>query len=249
MKTVGIDLSADIDETAACCIDWNTASVRFLRRPITDDELVTAALEADVTAIDIPLGWPDPFVEALVAHREGREWPVADVAPPADRLKLKFRTTDEVVRALGAQPLSVAADRIGVAAMRGARLQHLLGQSGCMVDRTGLTGRVIETYPAAVLRAWKMQSSGYKGPKKIDIARALGAELAERCGSMRSPIMDGLSACDDDDLDALICAVVARAARLGLTTPPPRDLREIASREGWIHIPTVPVEDIIGRAP
>jgi hypothetical protein len=43
----------------------------------------------------------------------------------------------------------------------------------------------------------------------------------------------------DDAFDALICALIARAAALGLTTPPsPGTQTERASVEGWIHLPT-----------
>ena len=48
----------------------------------------------------------------------------------------------------------MSTDRIGVAAMRGARLQHLLDAAGVPVDRSGVTGRIVEAYPAAALQAW-----------------------------------------------------------------------------------------------
>jgi hypothetical protein len=41
-----------------------------------------------------------------------------------------------------------------------------------------------------------------------------------------------------DALDAFVASVVARAAALGSTQPPPRDLEEVTAREGWIHVPT-----------
>jgi hypothetical protein len=43
---------------------------------------------------------------------------------------------------------------------------------------------------------------------------------------------------EDDYLDALICALVARAAELGLTyEPKPGVESELAEVEGWIHLP------------
>ncbi len=41
----------------------------------------------------------------------------------------------------------------------------------------------------------------------------------------------------DDALDALLAALIARAAALGLTVPPGADDLELARREGWIHLP------------
>jgi len=42
----------------------------------------------------------------------------------------------------------------------------------------------------------------------------------------------------DDCLDALICALVARAAAVGVTTPPTEEQQAEAESEGWIHLPT-----------
>jgi hypothetical protein len=44
-------------------------------------------------------------------------------------------------------------------------------------------------------------------------------------------------AANDHELDALICAVVARMARTGQTYEIPEEHRETAQREGWIHLP------------
>ena len=41
----------------------------------------------------------------------------------------------------------------------------------------------------------------------------------------------------DDALDAVLCALIARAAALGLTAPPPAEELELARAEGWIHLP------------
>lgn len=42
---------------------------------------------------------------------------------------------------------------------------------------------------------------------------------------------------DDDDFDAFVCALVARAAQVGHTDPIPLGMRWLAMREGWIHLP------------
>jgi predicted nuclease with RNAse H fold len=243
--TLGIDRSANPIKTGACEIDWAAGTVNFLDRPTHDDALVEAALRADMIGIDVPLGWPDAFIDALVAHRDRAGWPPVASEPPADRVALSYRTTDLVARAGGAMPLSVSADRIGVAAMRGARIQHLLVQAGVAVDRSGLTGRVIEAYPAAALRTWGLAHSKYKGTANSEACRALAADLAGRCGPLADAAAACLDGCDDDGLDALVCALIARAAIDGHTTRPGPEDAEVAAREGWIHVPTVALDQIV----
>ena len=70
MRTLGIDLSASPTKTGACQIDWQSLEVAFFRRPVADEDLVVAAASSDMIAIDVPLGWPEEFVDALVAHRD-----------------------------------------------------------------------------------------------------------------------------------------------------------------------------------
>ena len=68
MRTLGIDLSANPTKTGACRIDWPSLDVAFLPRPVADEELVAAVASSDMTGIDVPLGWPDDFVHAVVGH-------------------------------------------------------------------------------------------------------------------------------------------------------------------------------------
>ena len=244
MRTFGIDLSADPARTGACWIDWDAGAVSFLHHA-GDAELVAAAVASDMTAIDVPLGWPDQFVDAIVAHREGRGWPPVATESPADRVPLRYRATDLAAMAAGARPLSVSSDLIGVAAMRGARLQHLLGAAGVPVDRSGVTGRVVEVYPAATLRGWGLVSSGYKGKANTAACRSLAGELAARCGRLGAVAAAALEGCDDNRLDAFVCALVARAVLTGRTTRPSSEQLDAARREGWIHLPTVGVADLL----
>ena len=246
MKTLGIDLSADPARTGACEIDWSAGTVSFLGPAATDDVLVGAAVSSDMTAIDVPLGWPDAFVDAVVAHRHGEGWPPASVAPPLDRVPLRYRLTDRLLMARGGRPLSVSSDLIGVAAMRGARLQHLLLGAGVAVDRSGVTGRVVEAYPAATLRAWGLVSSRYKGRANAAACRSLAADLAAQCGGLGGAAAAALAGCDDNGLDAFVCALVGRAVLAGQTTRPADEQVDIARREGWIHVPTAGVGEIAG---
>lgn len=248
MKTLGIDLSADPAKTGACAVDWEAGTVTLLPRPTNDRQLVQATQDAAVVAIDVPLGWPDPFIDALIEHRDRTGWPPLGTSPPADRTPLRFRRTDVVLQSRGSRPLSVSTDRIGVAAMRGARLQQMFSSAGITVDRSGLTGKVIEAYPAAALRIWGLVSTGYKGRPNVDACRALASSLIDRCAGLRDAASDCLDGCDDDALDAFVCALVARASALGLTEHPGDADIETARREGWIHIPTADIATVVGVA-
>ena len=245
MLTVGVDLAADPAKTGMCAVDWAGPEILVHARPITDDQIVDAVVRADVTGFDVPLGWPDGFIDAITAHRDQRGWPPVEVEPPEDREALRVRLTDLFEIATGARPLSVSTDRIGVAAMRGARLQDLLVARGVQIDRSGVSGALVETYPAGALRTWGLRSVGYKGPANRAILEELIEDFAAKVGPSGPRIGQASREFTDDDFDAVICAVVARGARQGETVEPGPEHLDRARREGWIHSPIAALRDII----
>lgn len=247
MRSVGIDLSANPAKTAMCAIDWDPFDIALFPRPVTDDEIVAAVAGSDVAGIDVPLGWPDRFVEAVVAHHAHDPWPVADLTPPDDREPLRFRLTDVLVAASGSRPLSVSTDRIGVAAMRWARLEHQLVAAGVEVDRSGTSGRVCETYPAGTLRRWGLTHTGYKTKANDAARRGLVDALAAGCGARGPLVHEALTDRDDDDLDAFVCALAAHEVAAGRSNAPDPDQLALARREGWIHLPTDGLASVAGR--
>ncbi len=248
MITLGIDLATEPAGTAACSINWVSGDVTPHREQLDDEALISLIAASDVAAIDVPLGWPSRFLEAITEHHHHREWPV-DTGKPRWRRPLQYRMTDIVVNDAGASPLSVSTDRIGSTAMRGAGLQHLLAGRGIPVDRTGCSGRLIETYPAAVLRRWGMSATGYKRAGGAGVRRELVRNLGIASGPLRAPLSRALHDCDDDLFDAAICALVAAAVGIGVTMPPQDGVEfDHAVQEGWIHLPTVPLEDIVAAA-
>lgn len=244
MKTVGVDLSANPAKTAVCELDWSERTLRLLPRSVSDEGIVAAVAGADLAGFDVPLGWPDNFVAAVIAHHNDASWPPIRTPAPEDRVPLRFRRTDLAVTAAGVRPLSVSTDRIGVAAMRGARIQAMLTDAGVPVDRSGVQGQVAEVYPAAALQAWGLVHRGYKGARNRGVCHELAAVVAARCGPLASAVTEALVGCDDDDLDAVVSALVAGAVRTGRTTAPPIGDVSAASREGWIHLPEVPLEQL-----
>lgn len=235
---LGIDLAAQPTKTCACVLESEGTRLTARLHAGCDDEELTALVDGcRKVAIDAPFGWPEAFVGAVAGHHDGKRWP----KPGEDGLtalteSLCFRATDRAVTQVR-RPLSVAADKLGVTAMRCARLLDAWGKQGKAIDRTG-SGRFVEVYPAAALVRWGLDPQGYKGAKGKRKLSTLLAKLRRQL-----PVLDlktgdrELVASSDDAFDALVAALVGRAALLDLTDGPPKSLHDDAFREGWIHIP------------
>jgi predicted nuclease with RNAse H fold len=131
----------------------------------------------------------------------------------------------------------VSADRIGHTAMRCAGLLARLTRQGQPVDRAG-SGTVVEVYPAASLQRWGMPHRGYKGTANLAARTDLLDALTATAPWLTLGQHEQTCRHSDDALDAVIAAMTARAAALGLTTPPSPDDIAAARTEGWIALPT-----------
>jgi hypothetical protein len=133
-------------------------------------------------------------------------------------------------------PLSPSTDRISLTAWRLAGLREAaFARSHLRFDRAG-GDQVVDAYPAAALLLWGLPRAGYKSDPEA--REELLAEL-EAAAPWLLWKPGAREACleSDDCLDAVLCALIARAAALGLTEPPPPDGLEPARVEGWIHLP------------
>lgn len=134
-------------------------------------------------------------------------------------------------------PLSVSADRIGSVAMRCAVLLAELSRRGQPVDRAG-TGKVAEVYPAASLKVWGLTHGGYKNPRQPHKLAELFDELSAQAPYLQIEAVAAQCRVRHDAADALIAALAARAAHLGLTLAPRNPAEAAAARtEGWVAIP------------
>lgn len=248
MIVLGVDLSAQPRDTAAVRIDFAQCTVEAVPGNLADDELIDLISEADVAGLDVPLGWPIAFVDAVARHHGNAGWHDIDASTVAGRDRLRYRETDRVLHAQGFRPLSPSSDLIGVVAMRAAGLQHRLQGRGMDVDRSGVTGAVVETYPAAALRTGDLKFRGYKGAANTTVRAELVERVIERSGPLGMAVSPVLTGARDHVLDAYLCALVAVAARLGLTTRPEPAQRVAAEVEGWIHVPTSTIEQIVKSA-
>jgi predicted nuclease with RNAse H fold len=249
VRTLGIDLAAQPANTSACAIEWGPGRpiVSDLRSGLNDEALLDAIERAEKVAIDAPFGWPDEFVDAVSTHSNRAGWPGSGEDQDVYRFRLSFRATDRRLIEQGARrPLSVSTDLIGVVAMRCAFLLDRLAARGEPVDRAG-SGKVIEGYPASALNAWGLSPTGYKS--RVGAARLpeLLSQLEEGLGAIEMTVQEReMAESDHNCFDAIVCALVARAAFLGLTQPPdPGDDADRAAREGWIHLPTNPLPHLL----
>jgi predicted nuclease with RNAse H fold len=257
-QTLGIDLAGSAKRTAVCRIAWRPGAVDVEFLTDCDDPALVRLLADSAAAghwvgIDCPLGWPIDFVSTVVAHSAHAPLPPsADLIRRSDHTALNpllYRMTDEVIwkQTQSRPPLSVAANLLGVVALRCARLLGEVERDGVPLDRSGLTGPIAEVYPAATLRRWQLSGrESYKRPESkrarqsivelLEDALGIGfpAEVAERCVASH------------DELDALIAAFAARAVALGKTLRPAEGTEtERALIEGWIHLPTCPPAELL----
>ncbi len=242
MRTIGIDVASQDARTAICAIRWEDgfAEIEPLGLPGASDDQIRRSIEgADRVGVDIPLGWPAAFVDAVSRHHRGEVW-----AAPTDgegMSALRLRETDRWVTRQARRPgepgarchpMSVSTNLIAIPAMRMARV---LGP----IDRSG-RGRVVEVYPAAALFVWGLPYRRYKGAEPTHRATrdALVRALRETAPWLRAATADwDVIGEHDHVLDAVIASLVARAKACGLCDESYEAASENARSEGWIALP------------
>ena len=147
-----------------------------------------------------------------------------------------------VYRRTGKPPLSVTTDRIAYCAMRCAAILTALGAA-----KDG-SGQLVEAYPDATLRTWlpvlfsqtrqsyKTRNNAHAHARREVLVEAILEAVGGGFHMTADQRVDAVQS--DDCLDALVCALLARAAALGHTGLPETDQhRNLARIEGWIHLP------------
>lgn len=242
-----MDLAAEAARTAVAVLEWDghSARVNSLRVGAIDADIVEAVMSAEKSGVDCPFGWPRRFVSMVTDHEAGR------LLPPVSsgrgwRRGLALREADDVVHSrTGLTPLSVSADRIAHAAMRWAAIAATLASRGVDVRRDG-SGPLAEVYPAAALKLWGLPFRGYKGAENVQARGSLVADLLNAAPWLELGPHGDVCRSSDDALDAVISALVARAVAQNATEPASN--RSTAEAEGWIHLPTTPLETLAGTS-
>lgn len=245
-----------------------------------DEDILKRMHGANRIGIDAPFGWPVAFVDQLNEYDRTGRWPTNPVfwnyQPKEQKLQrsLRLRATDRVVRARirsdagvkPVDPLSVSTQLIAGCAMRTAYLltSYAAAREDWTFDRTGTLpneNRIYEVYPSATLACWGIDRAGYKGKKDHHLAAAarIGDELERRLGrgitfynQARVEIVSSEHA-----LDAFVAFLATAVASCGGSVLPgdPSTLKhdpdaEQLRREGWIHLPSGPLEDVaLGQGP
>ncbi len=241
MVTLGVDLASQPKKTGVCLIHWKDGRAcveeqdLFVATERAEDKgLLKLFGRADKIGTDAPFGWPRGFTLALKDYSD----PKRRSCWPSDDNSLRYRKTDRVVlKESGVRPLSVSSDWIAWTARRAARLLSKAEQEE-PIDRSG-GGRFVEVYPAAALKIWQLQSSGYKGSDGRANRINLVDELMKRTEWLdwKSKKVEAKCKKSDDALDALVAALVARAKAKCLCCEPKSETKKLAEEEGWIALP------------
>jgi len=237
MKTAGVDFASQNKNTAVCIINWDRGDlgVESVCTGIDDDFVRALAANVNHLGIDIPLGWPIAFSDAVHDYVHGKPWP--NTYDHKNNKDFRYRRTDIWVKMdlKLSWPLSVSTDRIAIPAMRAASLFQSLDTP---VARDG-SGVVVEVYPAAALRSWKLDWKGYKKPedsaKPEEILTAILGQLGDGF-NVDQEVQSRLHE-NDNALDAFISALVARAHAIRKCHSIPDVDLAVALREGWIAVP------------
>ena len=99
-------------------------------------------------------------------------------------------------------------------------------------ERRAGTDLIVEVYPAAGLKLWGLPHSRYKGQAGRTSLNRLVDQLQDAAPWL--DLGDAEQVCRDRDhaLDAVVAALLARAAALGLTAPPPAEDHAAARAKG-----------------
>ena len=142
--TWGLDVSTNEAKTAAVALDWSMpgeARVVQVRRPVRAVDIAPLISEyrGSSWAVDVPFGWPDPFVALMVDRHHGPlpveampvagDWKKWRTRQVAQRLTDRFLTDDPRIKTRPPSGVIPVARRDGRdVGLGGGRVGHLGGR-------------------------------------------------------------------------------------------------------------------------
>ena len=187
--------------------------------------------DCTLLAFDAPLGWPVDLGGALVAHTAGE--PIDGPGMTCSGARPTGSSTAESQR-----PLEVGANWIARTAHAALELlgdvrKETKADIPLAWDPDISTGiQAIEVYPAATLKAYRVQAQRYKDKDKQAARRELLAFLGEQ---VRLPEDTKLMEDNADALDAGLCVLAAVDFLQGNAMKPGVHMPK-AQKEGWIWV-------------
>ncbi len=236
MKFVGIDLSVHPTNCGVCVLEENAVvHVKYGSSAQHPEWLLEYCSGANAVGVDVPFGWPKPYVDALRDYEIG-------VALEHDRRPYRLRTTDVWITETLPKcltrpvkpptPFSVSTDKLGATAMVGTRLLSALsGEFEVWPWQDIVPRAVLEVYPAASLWCWGLRHRKIEERATLDrLRKAFGLEIHE---ADERRLLESRHC-----FDALIAALTAQEYAAGNTFDPPKSVPERTLRvEGWIRVP------------
>ena len=263
MRSVGVDMSTSPSSTGWVVLHWDGLSPARVeeihdRKRSSIVEQIRARAQDEWWAVDVPFGWPVDFATWVADHSRGPVPPALDI-DGRHWSHLARRCTDEFVHAHNGTPgagFSVSFDKLGATAAAWASIEAALaaGNPPLTVDRAGCCDEdgdlpVVETWPSAAWRAFFREGDvdpGNPATMSPDSFRSALAGVVELTPDLYCLGVNDRSA---HYRDALVCALVARARSLGQTMLPTGEDRRVAEREGWVHLPSVPLHRLVHPTP
>ena len=101
---------------------------------------------------------------------------------------------------------------------------------------------MVEVYPSASLKIWGLPYRGYKRPADIEPLGELVDRLLAAAPWLDLGRAESLCRRSHDAADAVVAALTARAVSQKLTSVPSAEQEAAARTEGWIAVPTAPLD-------
>jgi hypothetical protein len=258
IQIVGIDCASKPEKTGIAIGEWKPTEPITIKAVLMGEknqsiaDLILSKIDnkqKTLFAIDAPLGWSSPMLQLLKNHSAGDFFQdsrlIAQEQKGFEETQHRFfrRITDTFIhQEIGKLPLEVGADRIARAAYAALYTLHILRRHFAIQMLWGTDFKsdfgVIEVYPSATLKQYKMLSGGYKGNSQDekDKRKLITEKLNPHFLNLQKKTASELVQGNADRLDAVICLLSANDFLEKDVYEPLASNLEVIKQEGWIWV-------------